>query len=280
MAEQGPLTFDERMKVIETVLADLEASSRQQADVNAAVDHFAAGVGKVITRLRLEIDVARESRDKYRVKRDQLRDELARSSSLPSLSSQRSLSSSAPMSADSTRSSDVQYAALACQPELLDAEVSVSVSPRQQGPFRISSLRSPRPQSPPMQKPKSQPSPVVASPVPAKPSRANKPVAAAPAVIGAASQPPVKPAIASPRSLHPSHAPAKPTKAAKPALNPAAPAIVKAPNAPYVEFVFPGDRDRDRNRNSDSHQTMYGGFDGDGQSEFGEFPPSEADFSE
>jgi hypothetical protein len=279
MAEQGPLTFDERMKVIETVLADLELTSRLQADVNSAVDYFAAGVGKIVTRLRLEIDVARESRDNYRVKRDLLREELARSSSQQSLSSQRSLASSAPMS-DSTRS-DVQYAALSCQPEFLDGEVSVSPRAAPQGPFRIASLRSPQPQSPPIQKPKPQSSPVVAaavvaSPVPAKPSRANKP-AAAPAPI-AASSPTVKPAVVSPRSLHPSQAPAKPTKVAKPMLNSQAPATVKAPNASYVEFVFPGDRERDRN--SDSHQTMYGGFGDDGQSEFGEFPPSEFDNSE
>lgn len=265
-AEAGALSFDERMAMIEQILFELELSSRQAPTVDAAIDMFAFGVGKVVARLRLEVDVARESRDVYRNKRDQLREELTRKESLRSLpSSNESSSVLTPASTSTSQGGPdpVQYSALACQPELLDDDPPAPTSPRAlAAPFRRSVASAQRASSP--LSPRLQPAPAGA--VPSKPSRANKaeikhsPAPSAPAMTK------ILPTSSNNNSPAP---PAKPTKAAKQDLLPR-PARVAGH---YQEFIPAAagrggtyvDLDLPKN-------TMeYGQFD-EQQSEFGEFP--------
>lgn len=265
------------MAVIERILFDLEVSSRHANSIDEAVDTFAFGVGKVVARLRLEIDVARESRDLYRNKRDQLREELQRKESFRSVSSNNSSGLPTPVSTseDSTRARDdvsLQYAALACQPELLDDDPQPPpLSPRSglAGPFRRSVASAAqrsgnRPLSPRAQP--AQAAPAVA--VPSKPSRANK-AEIKPNVSPAPNAPVQAQAKMLPVSSSPSP-PVKPTKAAKQDLQPR-PAVRAVAQQHYMEFKLPGtyvDLDLDLSRN-----TMYGHFDrGEVESQFGEFP--------
>lgn len=73
---QAQMTFEDRMAVIDSVLLELETLSMQKATIETAVRHFASGTKKVVARLRMEIDAARELRDSYKSQRDQLREQL------------------------------------------------------------------------------------------------------------------------------------------------------------------------------------------------------------
>lgn len=259
------LSFDDRMAVIEMILIDLESTSREASTVDEAVDIFARGVAKVVARLRLEVDVARESRDMYRTKRDQLRDALTRKESarslLPESDGVPSAASTPDYSSSARSEVPVQYAALACLPELLDDD-----PPALAAPFRRSAApvqRSGQPLSPRLQP----------APVPSKPSRANKaeirpPIAPAPVV---ANSPPVKPTKAAKQNLRPTPAPAA-AKAAGRAVAQHYQEIILPETAagpsqyPYVELgLFEVEPDLP------SKTLEYGGFE-EQQSEFGEFP--------
>jgi hypothetical protein len=193
------MTFEERMAVIDNVLVELETLSMQKANIETAVKHFANGTRKIVARMRMEVDAARELRDSYKTQRDQLREELERTKLAMSM---RVPSGDAPAV---ERSQSMRAVRSNANAELAHSQSERALSARTDSSRAAMSANSPAPSSASPSSPRSSPfrvtprAPMQESAAPAKPLRAP------PALVAQPSPPPtVRPVAA--RPPHPDYA--------------------------------------------------------------------------